>query len=211
MATLVVDIETIGFDAENRDALSPYKGRIISVGMYDLERDLGSVYFVGNPTDKDFSDESFGYKSRTEKQLLEDFWESVSHYDVIVTYNGRSFDVPFLYLRSIALDVKPSVEIARQRYVTKQSLPYHVDLFDEFSFHGNVNKKPSLSVLCEALAIDNPKLLMSGEDVTEYFLNKQVMEIAKYNGKDVLAIRSLYAKWLTGLAPRSFINSIEML
>jgi hypothetical protein len=211
MSTLVFDIETVGFDADNRDSLSPYKGQIISLGMYDLERNLGSVYFVGNPKDKDFSDDSFSYKCRTEKQVLEDFWESVKQYDIIATFNGRSFDVPFLYIRSIALGVTPLVEIARPRYVTKQKPPYHVDLFDEFSFHGSVVKKPSLSVLCAALGLDDPKLLMSGSDITEYYLDKKIVEIAKYNAKDVIAIKSLYEKWLNNLAPRSFINSIEML
>lgn len=210
MATLILDIETIGFDAENIDSLSPYKGRIISLGMYDLDRDLGSVYFVGSSTDESFQDDSFSYKSRSEKELLEDFWESVKQYDVLVSFNGRSFDVPFLYIRSIALDIKPTIEIAKSRYVTKQNSPYHVDLFDEFSFHGNVGKKPSLEVLCEALGMDNPKLFMRGKDITEYFLEKKVAEIARYNAKDVIAITGLYKKWLINLAPRNFINAVEL-
>ena len=134
MATLILDIETVGFDSQNKDSLSPYKGQIISLGLYDLERELGSVYFVGTSTDESFEDDSFTYKSRTEKQLLEDFWETIARYDVLVSFNGRAFDIPFLYIRSIALEVKPTVEIAKNRYVTKQSTPYHVDLFDEFSF-----------------------------------------------------------------------------
>lgn len=210
MTTLILDIETVGFDSDNRDSLSPYKGQIISLGVYDLERDLGSVYFVGKTKDESFEDDNFSYKSRTEKELLEDFWETVSQYDVLVSFNGRAFDIPFLYIRSIALDVKPTVEIARNRYVTKQSVPYHVDLYDEFSFHGNVTRKPSLAVLCEALGIDNPKLLMSGEDITEQFLDKNITEIARYNGKDILAIKVLYQKWLKNLAPVSFLNSLEI-
>ncbi len=211
MSTVIIDLETIGFDADNSDALSPYKGQIVSLGMYDIERDLGSVHFVGNPKDQSFSDDCFNYKCQPEKELLEDFWESIKQYDVIVSFNGRAFDLPFLYMRSMALGVKISVEIAKQRYVTKQTPPYHVDLFDEFSFYGSVAKKPSLKVLCEALGIDNPKLLMSGEDVTERFLDKKIIEIAKYNAKDVLAIKGLYKKWLADLAPRSFINSLEIL
>ncbi|MCA9359507.1 ribonuclease H-like domain-containing protein [Candidatus Nomurabacteria bacterium] len=210
MATLILDIETVGFDSDNKDSLSPYKGQIISLGVYDLERDLGSVYFVGNSADESFEDDNFSYKSRSEKELLEDFWETVSRYDVLVSFNGRAFDVPFLYIRSIALDVKPTVEIAKNRYVTKQSAPYHVDLFDEFSFYGNVTKKPSLAVLCEALGVDNPKLHMKGEDITDFFLEKQFIEIAKYNAKDIVAITKLYKKWLKNLAPSAFLNAVEL-
>ena len=210
MATLILDVETVGFDTENQDSLSPYKGQIVSLAMYDRERELGSVYFVSNHEADSFEDESFSYKASSEKELLEDFWASAREYDVFVTFNGRAFDVPFLYMRSIALDVTPTVEIAPQRYVTKQSPAYHVDVFDEFTFHGNVAKKPSLAVLTEALGIDNPKLAMSGEDVTEAFLDKRIVDIAKYNAGDVLAIGKLYEKWLTHLAPHSFLNSLDL-
>jgi hypothetical protein len=83
-------------------------------------------------------------------------------------------------------------------------------VFDEFSFHGAVNKKPSLSSLCDAFGVQNPKLFMSGEDITEFFLAKKIDEIAKYNGQDVQAITALYDKWLTFLASKSFINSLEL-
>ena len=83
-------------------------------------------------------------------------------------------------------------------------------MFDEFSFHGSVTKKPSLEVLCEAVGIDNPKLHMRGKDITEFFLEKKITEIARYNGKDVLAIKSLYKKWLKNLAPVSFLNTVEL-
>lgn len=210
MSTLVIDIETVGFDTENTDSLSPYKGQIVSLAMYDIVRNLGVVYYVSGAKDETFTDDSFTYKSRSEKELLEDFWSSATEYDAFVSFNGRAFDVPFLYIRSVALGVRPSVEIARQRYVTKQSTPYHVDIFDEFTFHGSVSKKPSLSVLCDAIGIDNPKLHMSGEDITEFFLAKKIEEIARYNAKDVVAITKLYEKWLTNLAPKSFINALEL-
>jgi predicted PolB exonuclease-like 3'-5' exonuclease len=210
MSTLILDIETVGFDTENTDSLSPYKGQIVSLALYDTKRDLGVVYYVSGKADEQFTDDSFVYKSRTEKQLLEDFWESAPEYSVFVSFNGRAFDIPFLYIRSIALGVQPTVEIARARYVNKQTLPYHVDIFDEFSFHGAVNKKPSLSSLCDAFGVQNPKLFMSGEDITEFFLAKKIDEIAKYNGQDVLAITKLYEKWLTYLAPKSFIHSLEL-
>jgi len=211
MSTLLLDIETVGFDTANTDSLSPYKGQIVSLALYDTKRDLGVVYYVSGKADEEFSDDSFVYKSRTEKQLLEDFWASATDYEVFVSFNGRAFDIPFIYIRSIALGVKPTVEIARSRYVTKQTAPYHVDIFDEFSFHGVVNKKPSLSSLCDAFGVQNPKLFMSGEDITEFFLAKKIDQIAKYNGQDVQAITALYTKWLENLAPRSFINSLELL
>jgi DNA polymerase elongation subunit (family B) len=37
--------------------------------------------------------------------LLTAFWDVAKHYDAVVTFNGRGFDVPFLYLRSAILNV----------------------------------------------------------------------------------------------------------
>jgi predicted PolB exonuclease-like 3'-5' exonuclease len=210
MSTLILDLETVGFDTANSDSLSPYKGQIISLGMYDVKRNLGVVYYVSGAVGETFCDDSYTYKARSEKELLEDFWASAPEYDVFVSFNGRAFHLPFLYIRSVALGVKPTVDIAKQRYVTRQASPYHVDLFDEFTFHGSVSKKPSLSVLCDALGIDNPKLFMSGEDITEFFLAKKIAEIARYNAKDVTAIAKLYEKWLVNLAPKSFVNALEL-
>ena len=210
MSPLILDLETVGFDTANADSLSPYKGQIISLGMYDPKRNLGVVYYVSNTPGEEFSDDSYTYKARSEKELLEDFWASAPEYDIFATFNGRAFHLPFLYIRSVALGIRPSVEIARQRYVTKQSSPYHIDLFDEYTFHGSVTKKPSLSVLCDTLGIDNPKLFMSGEDITEAFLAKKIVDIARYNAKDVTAIFKLYEKWFTHLAPKSFINALEL-
>jgi hypothetical protein len=209
MRTLILDLETVGFDANNQDSLSPYKGQIVSLGMYDLERALGSVYFVNQTEAQQFSDGTFDFKPHTEKALLQDFWDTVREYDVLVSFNGRAFDLPFIYIRSLAHEIKPSVHLSRQRYVTKQEAPYHVDLFDEFSFHGAVTRKPSLESLCQAVGIDNPKQSMTGEDITELFLDKQVDEIAKYNAGDVVAITKLYDKWLTSLAPVQFLNLLQ--
>jgi uncharacterized protein YprB with RNaseH-like and TPR domain len=209
MSTLIIDLETVGFDTENQDALSPYKGQIISLALYDRERELGSVYFVSGNEGDSFEIDAFKCKARTEKELLEDFWETAKQYDVFVTFNGRAFDIPFLSIRSLAHDVAPTVDLPRQRFLTKQAHPYHVDLFDEFTFYGGVHRKPSLSVLCDAIGIDNPKLGMSGGDVTEAFLEKRMADIARYNAGDVTAISKLYEKWLANLAPHTFLNAIE--
>ena len=40
-----------------------------------------------------------------EVELLTAFWDVAKHYDKVVTFNGRGFDVPFIYLRSALLNV----------------------------------------------------------------------------------------------------------
>ena len=240
MATLIVDIETIGQewkelpgitraalthwidksklseeeknkkrgDVTDRLSLSPFTGSIVSLAVYDVERKTGAVYFVSEDPDDSFQSEDFTYKQRTEKEILEDFWEGAGSYDVFVTFNGRSFTMPFLHHRSVMLGVKPTVDIARQRYLTKQSHPYHVDLMDEVSFYGGMAHRPSLQLLCGAYGIENASLL-GGEDIAEAFKEGRYRAIAEKNAGDVVATTKLYEKWKDNLAPRTFLNSVE--
>jgi uncharacterized protein YprB with RNaseH-like and TPR domain len=48
-----------------------------------------------------------------------------------ITFNGRSFDAPFLIVRSAVHRIKPSVNLIPNRYDK-----YHIDLFDQLSFYG---------------------------------------------------------------------------
>lgn len=240
MATLIVDIETAGYEWEeiprttqegltkwihdsyrspsekegqlreirNKLSLSPLTGKIISIGMYDIEREMGAVYFVSDQGDKSFQDESFSYKIRTEKEILEDFWDGARSYDTFVTFNGRSFVFPFLYHRSIINGVKPSIEISMKRYVNSQTLPYHVDLLEEFTFNGAMRPRPSLQVLCDAYGVEYSSE-MKGEDVGEFFREKKFTHIAKRNAADVIATKSLFEIWKNNLAPVTFLNTLE--
>ncbi len=192
---------------KNQLGFSPLTGGIVSLAVYDVERDLGAVYYVGSGDETDFSDESFSYKQRSEKEILEDFWESARSYDTFVTFNGRQFDVPFLLLRSIAKEVHPTVELNKKRYLSQQSIPYHVDLQDELTFNGAMQRRPQLHLFCRAFGIESPKINASGDEVAQMFKDEQFKDIAKYNAKDVVATTELYKKWLDYLAPRSFVNA----
>ncbi|MCA9357103.1 ribonuclease H-like domain-containing protein [Candidatus Nomurabacteria bacterium] len=199
-------------DVKNRLALFPFTGSIVSLAIYDLERSLGAVYYVSDTLGETFSDETFTYKERTESEILEDFWEGALEYDTFVSFNGRSFDMPFILHRSVVNEVRPTVDIAQGRYLSKQTIPYHVDLLDELTFYGAMQKRPSLHQVCVTYGIESPKAGgVSGEDVAELFLQKKFRDIATYNARDVIAITTLYKKWKTYLAPASFINSTEML
>jgi uncharacterized protein YprB with RNaseH-like and TPR domain len=189
--------------------LSPFTGEVISLAMYDLERKQGAVYYEADDSVTDHTSGDWKYKVRTEKDLLEDFWETARSYDVFVTFNGRTFDVPFLLHRSLMLGVRPTQELTGQRYLNLQKPPYHIDLLDEFSFYGAMQRRPSLQLLCESYGIPYEKSGMGGEDITEFFAQKKFRDIAEKNAADVVATTTLFEKWKTNLAPASFINAFE--
>ena len=187
---------------------SPLTGSIVSLGMYDLERRLGAVYYVGNGSGEAYTEDDFTFKERSEKELLEDFWEGALSYDIFVTFNGRAFDIPFLLHRSVVCGVRPTVDLLSSRYLTKQLLPYQVDLLDELTFYGAM-KRQSLHMYCRAYGIKSPKGEGSGAEVAELFRQKKFRNLAAYNARDVIATTALYEKWKQYLAPTSFLNAIE--
>lgn len=201
--------ERLSEDVKDRLGLSPFTGQIISLAMWDVERNLGAVYFVADGSVTDYQDGDWKYKVRTEVEILEDFWESCRSYDTFVTFNGRTFDVPFVLHRSIIKGVKPKVRFAGQRFLVKQSAPYHVDLLDEFSLYGAMQRRPSLQLLCDAYGIEYNKDGMGGEDVGEFFANKRFRDIAEKNAADVTATNDLFLLWKKNLAAESWLRATE--
>jgi len=113
---------------------SPLTGSIVAMGLYDLERRQGVVYYCSDQKQEDIVHEEFVLKSRTEKEMLEDFWEGAKNYDTFVTFNGRGFDLPFLNLRSAVNGIRPTQDLMEGRYVYQQKHCRHIDLQDQLTF-----------------------------------------------------------------------------
>jgi DNA polymerase elongation subunit (family B) len=183
---------------------SPLTGRIVAIGLYDLKRERGVVYFDSNGTDaEETTDGAYTYKPRTEKEMLEDFWEGAKKYDVFVTFNGRGFDAPFMMLRSVAHGLTPTRDLMDGRYLYQQRDAQHVDLADQLSFYGAVHRRQPLHLYCRAFGIESPKALgVSGDDVAALFNDGRYLDIAKYNARDVTATTTLYEHWKKHLSPK---------
>jgi 3'-5' exonuclease len=229
MGTLIFDIETVGEEWDTLDdttkqtltrwvtsasknsadqermiedikaglGFSPLTGMIVALGLYDLERKLGVVYYLGEGAEEVIAE--FTYKPRSESDLLREFWAGAVHYDTFVTFNGRQFDVPFLYHRSVVHDIAPTKNLLEGRYPYQQKSCRHVDLQDELTFYGAMARRPSLHLFCRAYGIQSPKVNVCGDDVAQLFREKRVRDIAKYNAADVSATTELYQKWVRHL------------
>lgn len=189
-------------DLKDGLGFSPLTGFVVAIGLYDLERKKGVVYYDNKGTDAAESEhEGFILKPRDEKTMLQDFWDGAKKYDTFVTFNGRGFDVPFLALRSVAHDITPSRDLMEGRYLYQQRNAKHVDLADQLSFYGAVFRKASLHMYCRAFRIESPKAEgVTGDDVAGLFEAKEYLKIAEYNVRDVIATAELYEKWKKHLA-----------
>ena len=182
---------------------SPLTGEIVVIGVFDTEKNRGVVYYQSpDKHAEETIDGNFIFKPKTEKEMLASFWQGAVNYREFVSFNGRSFDVPFLMLRSAVNDIRPTTDLAANRYLSSQ--PYnakHIDLLDQLSFYGNLKRRGTLHLYCRAFDIKSPKGHgITGDDVSRLFNEKKYFEIAEYNSWDLIATWELYEKWKKYLA-----------
>ena len=185
-------------DVKDGLGFSPLTGEIVAIGVYDTEKNQGVVYYQ-SPDQKndDIIQENFIFKATTEAEMLQKFWQGAKQYKQFISFNGRSFDVPFLMLRSAVNKIKPTVNLMSDRYLKFQNYNVkHIDLLDQMSFYGAVRRKGSLHLYCKAFGIRSPKSDgITGDDVATYFRDKRYIEIAEYNSWDLIATLELYQVW----------------
>jgi uncharacterized protein YprB with RNaseH-like and TPR domain len=185
-------------DLKNGLGFSPLTGKIVAIGVYDIEKEKGAVYFQSPDIETaDFEENNIKYRILDEKGMLAQFWNLADKYEQFVSFNGRGFDVPFLMIRSAINEIRPSKNLIANRYLSSQPKnSQHIDLMDQLSFYGAVRRKGNLHLYCRAFGIKSPKEEgIKGDDVGKLFLEKKYLDIAKYNAGDLFATKSLYEYW----------------
>ncbi|KKQ23169.1 MAG: hypothetical protein US36_C0003G0003 [Candidatus Wolfebacteria bacterium GW2011_GWC1_37_10] len=91
---------------------SPLTGEIVAIGVLDVDKNQGAVYFQAPGENiKEFSEDNIKFKQMTEKEMLENFWTGAKEYSEFITFNGRGFDAPFLMIRSAIYGIKPTKDL----------------------------------------------------------------------------------------------------
>lgn len=216
MSRVVVDIETVGFDFEsydqesqeyllkyaqteeerldvkNRLAFYPLTGEIVTIGMLNPDTGRGIVFFQdkGEGIEK-FEKEGVVYEAGSEKEILEKFWDLVKTYKQIITFNGRTFDLPFLMLRSAINKVRTSRNFMSYRYDSRE----HCDLLDQLTFYG-ASRRFSLDFYAKSFGIKSSKDEgIDGSMVGGLYKEKRYLEVAYYCARDLRATKELYGYW----------------
>ena len=186
-------------------SLWPLTGHVVCIAMLNAESQRGQVLY----TAEDFEEDAVEggpvefMPCADELELLTAFWDVARHYDSVVTFNGRGFDVPFLYLRSAVLNVP----VTKKNWLGyRYAVEPHCDLAEQFTFY-NVSgregaaRKFNLDFYCKSFGIDSPKAHgVTGMDVPQMIAAGQFREIAEYCLRDVRATVELYRVWKERLA-----------
>lgn len=197
--TLVVDIETVGRDFEQftpraREillsaateeerqkvldslALDPCTGRIVCIGVHYIE--------VGR---------SRAYCQPEEMELLANFWSDLGQIrpSKFITFNGKSFDFPYINVRSAILEVPIPKDLIldTRRFSTDR----HFDV-REILTNFERYRKGTLEFFCEIFGVPSPKNGIDGSKVAEYYQAGRVEEIANYCLADCKATAELYMR-----------------
>jgi predicted PolB exonuclease-like 3'-5' exonuclease len=207
---LILDIETIPDLGRwqrpevphGTDAPFPptWAHRIIVIGCLWLDGDyrLKRMGVVGKS--------SHAGDDASERELLQDFsrWVGRAH-PLLVTYNGRSFDMPVIAMRALCHGV-PLAWYYRERGLRyRYSEEGHLDLCDWLADHG-ATRSSRLDVIARLIGLPG-KTGADGSQVEGLFLGGQLAEIQKYCLADVSQTALLFLRFRLlqgGLTPERY-------
>jgi DNA polymerase elongation subunit (family B) len=195
-------------------SLWPFTSQVVCIAMLNAETVRGQVLFTaddfedvidkGPPAAPERGEGGVEFTPcADETELLTAFWDVARHYDSVVTFNGRGFDVPFIYLRSALLNVSISKKNwLGYRFATEP----HCDLAEQLTFYSvsgrdGAARRFNLDFYCKAFGIESPKSHgVTGMDVKDLMAAGKFREIAEYCLRDVRATVGLYKIWKERLA-----------
>jgi DNA polymerase elongation subunit (family B) len=223
VASVVFDIETVGVSWDCLDdaqrtylaknaktdeekqrlpemlSLWPFTGHIVALAMVNADTGRGRAWYekTDGRAEEKSSDGLFSFVGDREPVLLAEFWKHIARFQRFVTFNGRSFDGPFLMLRSAALGLRVTRNLVGYRYTLKP----HTDLLEAITFFG-ASRKWNLDFACKAFGVESPKEQgMDGFSVGPYYKSGRLREIALYCRRDVEATAALFRRLKATLLP----------
>jgi predicted PolB exonuclease-like 3'-5' exonuclease len=209
---LVLDIETIPDverwkrpEAQNESVFPPtWAHRIVVIGCLWLDHGyrLKRVGVVGDPAG------GAGTADERERALLEDFSRFVGRArPVLVTYNGRAFDLPVIALRSLCHGVSLGWYYREKNVRYRYSEEGHLDLCDWLADHG-ATRSGSLDAVARLIGLPG-KVGVDGSQVEGLFHAGQLEAIQRYCLADVAQTALLFLRFrlLQGLLPADAYQS----
>lgn len=182
---LVLDIEVIPekFDQEQINEylmdknfprkMHPLFSRILMIGLKFMNGNLELIY----PKD--------------EKKLLTQFWNRINELkpELIVTFNGYNFDIPFIQIRSQINGVKPTMNINLNKWKSDSS--NHYDCMQVLSANQTF-LNVALEISCQVFGIQVPEHRISGESVPKLYNAGELETIKEHCQQDIVMTEELF-------------------
>ncbi|MDR0484969.1 MAG: 3'-5' exonuclease [Alphaproteobacteria bacterium] len=223
----VFDIETIPDDEvafnliDNTEDLSDIEKRREALRQYHLNITDGKNDFLRQPFHKvvaisfliasiEYNNEeqevikfkeirSGGVEGSTEKDLIKGFFATIDKLKPkIVSFNGRTFDIPVLKYRAMKYGITGNFYHNSgnkyEGYSKRFSSDWHCDLLDVLSDFG-LSARIKLNEVCSILDFPG-KFGVDGSLVSPMYDNKQLKEIRDYCETDVLNTYLVYLRYM---------------
>lgn len=165
-------------------ALDGTFGRILCIGLMALSNDAkpqGASAIYGEQ----------------EKKLLLEFWDRIKQYrqPYLITHNGLSFDLPFIWKRSVIHQVQPTMKLDL-RYYRSDSV------YDTMAIWSNWRFKDSVKLDILAKVLNVGKKSLDSKQVYNLWKQGKLREIADYCMQDVYLTYACYCRM-------NFINPVR--
>ena len=130
---------------------------------------------------------------KEEKELLTRFWSRLQEIkpNLLITFNGYNFDIPFLQIRSKINGIKPTMDINLNKWRAENS--NHFDCMQVLSANQTF-LNVALDISCQVFGISLPEIRHYGEDVYKLYENGDMDSIKEHCRQDVDLTESLYLK-----------------
>ena len=207
----LLGLEAGTFDAQTlRDSLTQYHLEITN-GKNDFPRQpfhrVVAISFLTAEIHRDEEHESFvlrelrsgGREDASERDLLMGFFQHLERIKPrLVTFNGRSFDLPVLKYRAMTHGIAASwLHQAGDKwnhYGHRYSADWHCDLVEVLSDYG-ASARVRLNEVCSVFGLPG-KMETEGADVAELFDAGQLSAIRDYCELDVLNTYLVYLRYM---------------
>lgn len=170
---------------QRTDFLEPMFWRPVALGLVGINTTTGAIRCES-------------WASRYEQELIVTFHQALARQPLLVTWNGRGFDVPVIQQRALRYGLQLPHLHQTRKIDTWLSYRHrygslHCDLAEEVSNYG-ATSRPRLDKFCALLGIPC-KQVAAGSEVLSYIQAEDYDTPKRYVLEDAIALARAFLRW----------------